>query len=218
LLGIAGQGKLRAGLRGFDAPSVTAASFIAAVFAAAIGGAPRDGRVVLGVAEVAVVAEAVLAKIVFVKIVLAKVRFRKIALKEIMARRIVAVRIVGAAIWLRNVWRGLAGLGAEIWRDGLGLNLALAQGGEIIGYGFFFVEADLAGVGADETLIEDAAGKLVKVFFFDGAEHAGADFGGVGDSVEGDATLLALFAKFFSERTHGGLRRAGSSFRPHRDG
>jgi hypothetical protein len=100
----------------------------------------------------------------------------------------------------------------------LGLNLALAQGGEIIGDGFFFVEADLAGVGADKTLVEDAAGKLIKVFFFDGAEHAGADFGGVGDSVEGDAPLLALFAKFVSERTHGGLRRAGLSFRPHRDG
>jgi len=67
----------------------------------------------------------------------------------------------------------------------------------------------VTGVGADETFIEDAAGKLVKVFLFDGAQHAGADFGGVGDGVERDTALLALFAKFVSERTHGRLRRAG---------
>jgi hypothetical protein len=72
----------------------------------------------------------------------------------------------------------------ELGQDVLGLNLALAQGGEIIGYGFFFVEADLAGVGADEALVEDAAGKLIKVFVFDGAQHARTDFCSGGDGVE----------------------------------
>jgi hypothetical protein len=43
---IAGQGKLRGGLRGFDAASFRAASFMATVFAAAIGGAPRNSLVV----------------------------------------------------------------------------------------------------------------------------------------------------------------------------
>jgi hypothetical protein len=52
---------------------------------------------------------------------------------------------------------------------------------------------------------------------FEGAQHAGADFGGIGNCVERDAALLALFAKFFPERSHGGLRRAGLGFRPHRD-
>src|SRR5579863_934401 len=56
------------------------------------------------------------------------------------------------------------------------------------------------GVGADESFIEDAAGKLVEVFFFEGAEHAGADFCGVGNGIEFDAALFALFAKFFPER------------------
>ena len=55
---------------------------------------------------------------------------------------------------------------AEIRQNFLGLNLTLAQGGEIISYGFFLVEADLAGVGTDETFIENSAGKLVKVFVF----------------------------------------------------
>src|SRR5580693_1782074 len=108
-------------------------------------------------------------------------------------------------------------MSAEVWRNGLGRNLALAQGCEVIGDGLLFVEADLAGVGADKTFVEDAAGKLIEVFLFDGTEHAGTDFGGVGDGVERDAALLALFAKFFSERTHGRTPAGVVVFRPHRD-
>ena len=88
-------------------------------------------------------------------------------------------------------------------------NLTLAHGGQVIGYGFFFIEADLAGVGAHETLVEDAAGELVEVLVLEGTQHAGADFGGVGDGIETDALLLALFAKFFSECTQGRLRQTG---------
>jgi hypothetical protein len=105
---------------------------------------------------------------------------------------------------------------AELGQNGLLLNLTLAQRGQVVRYGFFFVESDLAGVGAHETLVEDAAGELVKMFVFEGTQHAGADFCGVGDGIELDAALLALFAKFLSERTHGQLRRAGLVFRPHR--
>jgi hypothetical protein len=91
----------------------------------------------------------------------------------------------------------------EIRQDFLGLNLALAQGGEIVGYGFFLVKADLAGVGAHETFIEDSAGKLVEVFVFESTQHARADFCGVRDGIEREATLLALFAKFFPKRSQG---------------
>ena len=86
--------------------------------------------------------------------------------------------------------------------------MTFAQGEEVVGESLFFVEANLAGVGADETFIEDAAGKLVEVFVLEGAQHAGADFGGVGDGIEGEAALLALFAKFFSKGSQGWLRRA----------
>lgn len=99
--------------------------------------------------------------------------------------------------------------GAEIGENGLLLHLALAQRDEVVGDGFFFVEADLAGVGAHEALIEDATGKLVEVFVLESAQHAGADLGGAGDSLERNAALLALIAKFFSERSQGRLRRAG---------
>ena len=90
---------------------------------------------------------------------------------------------------------------AEIGQDGLLLNLAFAQGLQIIGDGFFFVESDLAGVGANESFIKDPAGKLIEMFVLQGAQHARADLGGIGDGVELEAALLALFAKFFSKRS-----------------
>lgn len=87
--------------------------------------------------------------------------------------------------------------------------LTLADGGQVVGYGFFFVEPDLAGVGAHKSFVEDAAGELVEVLVLKGAQHASADFGGVGDGIEPDALLLALLAKFFSECTQGRLRQTG---------
>ena len=98
--------------------------------------------------------------------------------------------------------RGFGGWGAEVGENGLRVNLALAQGGKVIGDNFFFVEADLAGVGADETFVEDAAGELVEMLVLNGAEHAGADFRGGGDGVERDAAPLTLLTKFFSEGAH----------------
>jgi hypothetical protein len=128
-------------------------------------------------------------------------------------------KIVVGTIFLGRLGRrgraGFTGRGAEIRQNGLLLNLSLAQGGQIVGHRFFFVESDLTGVSANETFVEDAAGKLIKMFVFEGAQHAGADFGAIGDGIEGDAPLLALLAKFFPERSHDGLRRAGLSFRPY---
>ena len=103
----------------------------------------------------------------------------------------------------RGLGAGLAGGRAEIRKNGMLLHLTLAQGGEVIGDGIVFIESDVAGVGADETFVENAAGKLVKAFVLEGAEHAGADLSGVGDGVERDAAVLALLAKFFSEGSHG---------------
>ena len=160
------------------------------------------------------------AAIIAGKIVGGKIFGRKIVVRKIAVRKMVAGKFVVVAILRAKAGRGDVARftlrGAEIRKNGLPLNLTLAQCGQIIGHGFFLVESDLAGVGADETLVEYAAGKLVKVFVFEGAQHAGADFGGVGDGVERNAALLALFPKFFSERSHGRLRRAGLSFRPMR--
>lgn len=118
--------------------------------------------------------------------------------------------------------RGLAGLGdAElVWGGGarkfwanripdfVGIDLRFAQADKVIGDGFFVVEAEMLGVGANESFIEDPAGKLIEGFIFDGLEHAGADLGYVGDVVEREIFFLARLAEFVSELAHwvGGRR------------
>lgn len=102
------------------------------------------------------------------------------------------------------VVKTIAGVGrAGVFLALVFARLILAYSGQVVGDGFFFVEPDLAGVGADKTFVENAAGKLVEVLVFEGAQHAGADLGGVGDGIESDALLLTLLAKFFSECTQG---------------
>src|SRR5271166_184138 len=136
-------------------------------------------------------------------VVLGKVDAAKVVFRTIVFGKIVCGTIVFQTIVVMI---------AEIRENGARLNLAFAQGGQIVGYRFLLVEPDVAGVGAYETFIENAAGKLVEVFLLEGAQHAGADFCAVGDGVEGNALLFALLAKFFSERTQGRLRRAGVRF------
>lgn len=144
-------------------------------------------------------------------------------------RDIVTANVVAIATWViagrEDVVPGIGGRNraslaarvTEIRENLLRLHLTLAQSGEVVGNGFFLVEADLAGIGPDEAFVEYAAGKLVKVFFFQGAEHARADFCGIGDGVERESALLALLAKFFPERSQGRLRRARLNLRPHPD-
>ncbi len=84
----------------------------------------------------------------------------------------------------------------------MGVDLRLAEAGEIVGDGFFVVQSEMLGVSADESLVEDAAGELVEMFFFDGAKHARANFGDVGNVIEGDFLLLARLAEFISEFAH----------------
>src|SRR5438105_12301173 len=73
----------------------------------------------------------------------------------------------------------------------------------------------MTGVGANESLVEDAAGKLVEVIFFDGAEKAGADLGGDGDVFEGNLALLAFALQSCAEWLHStfllGRRDAGGT-------
>src|ERR1035438_7921323 len=77
--------------------------------------------------------------------------------------------------------RGIGARGTEVGEDGLSLHLALAQSSEIIGDSLFLVEADQAGVGANEAFVEDAAGELVEMLVLNSAKHARTDFGGAGD-------------------------------------
>jgi len=84
----------------------------------------------------------------------------------------------------------------------VGVDLRLAEASEVVGDGFFGVEAEMLGIGADESFVENAAGQLVEVFLFDGAKHARADFGDVGNVIEREFFLLARLAEFVSEFAH----------------
>jgi hypothetical protein len=124
---------------------------------------------------------------------------------RILLGKIVVNSIVVQNIVMAKIGRGgrakFSGRSSEVRENGLLLNLAFPQSSKIVGHSLFFVEADLPGVGAHETFVEHAAGELVEVFVFEGAQHAAADFSGVGDGVEREPALLALFAKFFSKRS-----------------
>jgi hypothetical protein len=145
---------------------------------------------------------------------LAKLLARKIRDPGARVTKFVLWNLPGVTIFLANLRCGdlapIACRGVEIRKDGLLLNLTLAQCGQIVRDRLFFVQPDLAGVGPHETFVEHSAGKLVKVFVFQGAQHAVADFRDAGDGIERDAALLALLAKFLSERSHGWLRRTDS--------
>jgi hypothetical protein len=60
----------------------------------------------------------------------------------------------------------------------------------------------MLGVGANKSLIEDAPGKLIEMFFFDRAEHAHPNLGDVGNVIERELFFLARFAEFVSEFAH----------------
>jgi hypothetical protein len=91
--------------------------------------------------------------------------------------------------------------------------LRLAQAREVIGDGFFGVEAEVFGVGADESFVEDSARELIEVFLFDGLQHAGADLGDVRNVIEREFLFLARLAEFVAEFAHGVscLRETGTS-------
>ena len=72
------------------------------------------------------------------------------------------------------------------------LGQAGSAGGHEIGDGLVFVNAQVAGIGADEPFVEDAAGKLVELLLLEGDEETGADLGGDRDVVQRDLALFPL--------------------------
>ena len=86
--------------------------------------------------------------------------------------------------------------------DLVGVDLCLTEAGEIIGDGFFGVHSEMLGVGANESLVEDTAGELIEVLFFDGLKHTRTDLGDIGNGIERDVFFLACLAEFVSEFAH----------------
>jgi len=104
--------------------------------------------------------------------------------------------------------RGAGKFWANRVPDFVRIDLRFAQADKIVGDGFFVVEAEMLGVSANESFVEDAAGKLIEVFVLDGFEHAGTDLGDVGDIIEREIFFLARLTEFISELAHwiGGRR------------
>ena len=82
------------------------------------------------------------------------------------------------------------------------IDLSLTEASEVVVHRLFVIQAEVLGVGTNESFIKDAAGKLIEVFFFDGLEHARADLGDVGNLVEREFFFLARVTKFVSEVAH----------------
>ena len=84
-------------------------------------------------------------------------------------------------------------------------DLRLAQRGQVVAHGLLGIKAQVFRIGTNESFIEDAAGEVLEVLFFNSAEHACVDLGDVGDVVEREFFLLAGLAKLFSEFAHGSV-------------
>ena len=108
-------------------------------------------------------------------------------------------RFVGVKLASRG---SAGGIGADGLPDFLSADLRLAEADKIVGNGLVGIEAEMLGIGADESFIENTAGKLIEVFFFDGLEHARADLGDVGDVIEGEVFFLPRLAEFGAELAH----------------
>ena len=74
--------------------------------------------------------------------------------------------------------------------------------GQIIGDSLLFVQADATGVSSHESFIEDATRKTFKLIFFQRLQETGADLGGFGNLLEGDAASFALLFEAWSEENH----------------
>src|SRR5215467_6897545 len=85
----------------------------------------------------------------------------------------------------------------RLWRGSLSGRL------QIVRYRLLLVEPDVTGVRANESLIKDAAWKLIEVFFFECSQQACPYLGGNGNVVE----AYALFLTFGAELLPKGRQR-----------
>jgi hypothetical protein len=88
------------------------------------------------------------------------------------------------------------------------IDLCLPQGDEIFADRLFIIEAQVLGVCADESLIKDAAWKLIKLLRLNSLEHARIDFCNVRDLIERETFPFALCTELVTESSHHGPQRA----------
>ena len=78
----------------------------------------------------------------------------------------------------------------------------------------FGIDSDVLRVGADETLVEDTARKVLEVVAFECVEVTHVDLGGLRDLPKGDLTQFPFAPEFFAEGGHGGFLGRARNGRP----
>ena len=96
-------------------------------------------------------------------------------------------------------------------RSGCGHGL-IAAGQVEFGEQILFVQAQVSGDGADESAAENAAGKLVPLFIFDGLEKLRADAGAASHFGQGHLAHFALALHLFAEITFGHVQEACTNY------
>jgi hypothetical protein len=82
------------------------------------------------------------------------------------------------------------------------VGIVVSGGNQVVGNSYFFVDAQIFGVSADKTFVEDAARKQLEVLIFNGAKQASSNLCGSGDFVQRDASHLSLSPQSVAEGTH----------------
>ena len=86
------------------------------------------------------------------------------------------------------------------------------RGLQVVGNRLLLIDADVLGVGANISLVEDTAGKEIELFLFQGAEQASSNLCRGSDFVERDGTHLALATQAFAESSHLDRRSAPRTY------
>jgi hypothetical protein len=85
---------------------------------------------------------------------------------------------------------GSSGDGLEYWGiQGLDHGKDGGAGGHKIGNSLVFVQTEMVGVGAHETLVKDPAGKLIELVFLKGSQKTGTDLGGDSNIIQRNLSL-----------------------------
>ena len=82
------------------------------------------------------------------------------------------------------------------------VDLSLTEASQVVVDRVFGIEAEVLGVSADESAIENTSRELIELLLFNRLQHSRADLGDVGNVVEREFLSLPRPAEFISELAH----------------
>jgi hypothetical protein len=103
----------------------------------------------------------------------------------------------------RLPWKGLVRVAAiRCVPTPVRVDLRLTEASQIVVDSVFGIEAEVLGVSADESAIENTARELIELLLFNRLQHSRADLGDVGNVVEREFLSLARLAELVAELAH----------------